>query len=78
LNLGDVDLQVWYADREAVPSWAAQAVGNMEALSVLQTGSFGSNTMEEPVTRGDAAKMLSAARTLLGGEEPQNLLDWLQ
>ena len=78
LNLGDVDLQVWYADREAVPSWAAQAVGNMEALSVLQTGSFGSNTMEEPVTRGDAAKMLSAARTLLEGEEPQNLLDWLQ
>lgn len=78
LDLGDVDLQVWYADREAVPSWAAQAVGNMEALSVLQVGSFGSQTMEQPVTRGDAARMLSAARTLLEGEQPQSLLEWLK
>ena len=78
LNLGDVDLQVWYADRETVPSWAAQAVGNMEALQVLQTGSFGSQTMEQAVTRGEAAKMLAAARTLLEGEQPQSLLDLLQ
>ena len=78
LNLGNVDLQVWYADREVIPSWAAQAVGNMEALSVLQVGSFGSQTMEEPVTRGDAAKMLSAARTLLEGESAQSLLELLQ
>lgn len=78
LNLGDVDLQVWYADREAVPSWAAQAVGNMEALNVLQTGSFGSGTMEQPVTRGDAAKMLTAARTLLEGDAPPSLLDLFQ
>ena len=27
LDLGDVELEVWYADRDAVPSWAAQAVG---------------------------------------------------
>lgn len=78
LNLGDVDLQVWYADRDAVPSWAAQAVGNMEALCVLQTGSFGSQTMEQPVTRGDAAKMLSAAKTLLEGEPPQSFLEIFQ
>ena len=38
LDLGDVELAVWYADREAMPSWAAQAVGNMEALNVLSTG----------------------------------------
>ena len=78
LDLGDVDLQVWYADREAVPSWAAQAVGNMEAFCVLQTGSFGSQTMEQPVTRGDAAKMLSAAKTLLEGERSRALPDFLQ
>ena len=78
LDLGDVDLDVWYADREAVPSWAAQAVGNMEAVSVLKVGSFGSKTMEEAVTRSDAAKMLAAARTLLNGEEPKGLLDWLK
>ena len=65
LDAGDVDLTVWYADRQAVPTWAAQAVGNMEALNVLSAGSFGSDAMEEAVTRADAAQMLSAARTLL-------------
>ena len=79
LDLGNVELDVWYADREEVPSWAAQAVGNMEAVSVLAAGSFGSLTMEEPVTRGDAARMLSAARTLLEGqEEKSGLFGWLK
>ena len=78
LDMGDVDLDVWYADREAVPSWAAQAVGNMEALSVLSVGSFGSQTMEQAVTRADAAQMLSAAKTLLTGETDRGLLDFLK
>lgn len=77
LDLGDVELEVWYADREAVPSWAAQAVGNMEALNVLRVGSFGSETLEAPVTRADAARMLSAAGTLLRGGEKSGLLRWL-
>ena len=78
LDLGDVELDVWYADREAVPSWAAQAVGNMEAVSVLAAGSFGSETMEQPVTRADAARMLSAAKTLLDGEDSGGLLGFLK
>jgi len=78
LDIGDVDLDEWFADREAVPSWAAQAVGNMEAVSVLSAGSFGSASMSTYVTRADAAKMLSAARTLLDGEEPAGLLSWLK
>ena len=78
LDLGDVELDVWYADREAVPSWAAQAVGNMEAVSVLAAGSFGSETMEQPVTRADAARMLSAAKTLLDGEDSGGLFGFLK
>ena len=77
LDLGDVELDVWYADREAVPSWAAQAVGNMEAVSVLAAGSFGSQTMAQTVTRADAAQMLSAAKMLLDGEESEGLFHWL-
>lgn len=69
LDLGDVELEVWYADRETVPSWAAQAVGNMEALNVLSVGSFGSDGLEQPVTRGDAAQMLAAVGTLLRGTD---------
>ena len=79
LDLGNVELDVWYADRENTPSWAAQAVGNMEAVSVLAAGSFGSLAMEQPVTRGDAARMLSAARTLLDGREGETgLFSWLK
>lgn len=78
LDLGDVDLDVWYADRGAAPSWAAQAVGNMEAVSVLSVGSFGSQSMERAVTRADAAQMLAAAGVLLeGNQESKGLFDWL-
>ena len=77
LDLGDVDLDVWYADRTGTPSWAAQAVGNMESVNVLSAGSFGSQTMEQAVTRADAAKMLDAAGVLLEGEAPKGLFSWL-
>ena len=62
----------------AVPSWAAQAVGNMEALNVLSVGSFGSDRLETAVTRADAARMLSAAGTLLRGEKDTGLLGLLK
>ena len=78
LDRGDVELEAWYAGRETAPSWAAQAVGNMEALNVLSAGSFGSDRLEKAVTRGDAARMLSAAGTLLRGEESAGLLGWLK
>ena len=65
LRMENVDLRVWYADREAVPSWAAQAVANLESARVLAAGSFGSATMAEPICRADAARMLAAAGTLL-------------
>ena len=78
LDLGDVELEVWFADREAAPSWAAQAVGKMEALNVLSVGSFGSDRLETAVTRADAARMLSAAGTLLRGEKDTGLLGLLK
>jgi hypothetical protein len=65
LDVNNVNLDAWYADRSAVPSWAAQAVGNMESVSVLASGSFGSGALNNSVTRADAAKMLASAQTLL-------------
>lgn len=80
LDMEDVDLDEWYADREAVPSWAAQAVGNMEAVSVLSVGSFGSAAMTAPVTRADAAQMLAAVKTLRQADEETGggLFGWLK
>ena len=78
LDVEDVDLAAWYAGRETVPSWAAQAVGNLEAVNVLAAGSFGSDSLDTTVTRADAAQMLSAARTLLEQEEDDGgLFGWL-
>lgn len=73
LDLNDVDLDVWYGDREMASSWAAQAVGNLEAARVLSVGSFGSMTMERPLTRADAALILSAARSVLADGESARL-----
>lgn len=75
LSVSDVDLSVWYADREAVPSWAAQAVANMESVCVMSVGSFGSAALDGSLTRADAARMLSNASVLLEGEE-HSLLSW--
>lgn len=76
LEIENVDLEAWYGDRESVPSWAAQAVGNLEAVSVLQVGSFGSPAMANTVTRADAAQMLCSAGALLEGESSP--LNWLK
>ena len=48
----------------------------MESVSVLAVGSFGSSTLNDSVTRADAAQMLTAASTLLEGE-PTGLLSWI-
>lgn len=77
LSVGDVDLETWYADRNAAPSWAAQAVGNLESVQVMAAGSFGSDALDAPVTRAAAAQMLSSARTLLNGETKTGLFSWL-
>ena len=69
LSVSDVDLAVWYAERDAVPSWAAQAVANMEAVCVMSVGSFGSAALNESLTRADAARMLCNASVLLEGKE---------
>lgn len=76
LSVADVDLEAWYSGEESVPTWAAQAVANLESVSVLSAGSFGAETVDAPVTRADAAQMLAAASWLLEGED-SGLLDWL-
>lgn len=65
LTLEDADLSLWYENQESTPAWAAQAVANLEAVSVLQTGAFGEAAV---VTRADAAQMLCSAEALMERE----------
>lgn len=75
LELEDVDLAVWYPAANA-DHWASQSVGNLEAIDVVSVGSFGSETLEEPLSRSQAAIMLSAAQTYVDSQTP-GLLDWI-
>lgn len=77
LALEDVDLAAWYPGREAQSAWAAQAVANLESAAVLSAGSFGSDAMEQTLTRADAADLLAAASALMGDNEP-GFFDWLK
>lgn len=76
LAVNNVDLQAWYAERRAVPSWAAQAVGNLESVNVMAAGSFGSRTLNRSMTRADAACMLAAAGMLLQSRD-NGVFGWL-
>lgn len=60
LKVTDVDLASF---DEAEPVWYAQAVANMESVSIAPVGGFGEG-LERGVTRGEAAQLLSAAMAL--------------
>ena len=56
LNLRDVRTEF------ATTSWSSQSLANLEAVGVLQTDTA---PLSEPLTRGDAAQLLSAALKML-------------
>jgi hypothetical protein len=71
LSVTDISADAWSGQAELVPSWASQAVMNLETVGVLQTDAALSDTL----TRADAAQMLSAALDVL--DERQASSSWL-
>ena len=63
LEVTDVDVGELYG--EAAGAWSAQAVANLESVSLLPSGSFGSPALAQTLTRAEAAELLSAAMTLI-------------
>ncbi len=49
---------------EERPAWCAQAVANLESVSIAPVGGFGGEALSRALTRGEAAELLSAAMTL--------------
>lgn len=62
LRVTDVDLSDY--DAGSADSWSAQAVANLESVRVIESGSFSAGDWQRPLTRGEAAQLLSAAMTL--------------
>lgn len=54
------------------PAWCAQAVANLSSCGALPA----SAELSEPLTRGQAAVMLSAALDVMEGRESKGLLPW--
>lgn len=62
LQLTDVDMTDFTGGDTA--AWCAQSVANLEAARVLAVGSFSGGDWQRPLTRAEAAQLLSAAMTL--------------
>ena len=63
LRVTDVDLSDYDA-QDAENAWCAQAVANLQSVSIIESGRFSADEMRSGVTRAQAAEMLSAAMTL--------------
>lgn len=75
LDIQDVDVSAWSVEHE---SWAGQAVANLESVSVMAAGSFGSEAMAREMTRGEVAQLLSAAMSFAQKEqESRSVFSWL-
>ncbi len=61
LHVTDVDLADFDGDE---PAWYAQAVANLESVSIAPAGGFADGGAERGVTRAEAAELLSAAMAL--------------
>ena len=66
LAITDVDISS-YDEVAAESAWCAQAVANLQSVSILQTGRFTHDDMRRGITRAEAAELLSAAMTLRSG-----------
>lgn len=60
LRVTDVDLSDYDA-QDAENAWCAQAVANLQSVSIIESGRFSADEMRSGVTRAQAAEMLSAA-----------------
>ena len=75
LNVADVELDDLV---KAEATWSTQAVANMVSVHVVSAGSFGTETESAPVTRAEAAQILTAALQVLEEQEDSGgLLGWL-
>lgn len=74
LSVSDVSSESWTGNDMLAPTWASQAAMNMESVGILQPGADGTLTLNDQLTRADAAQMLAAALDVL--ETRENTETW--
>lgn len=76
LRVSDVSEETWGGDSTLIPSWACQAVMNLETAGVLSGSPDYTALVNDTVTRADAAQMITSALDLI--EQRNNLQSWFQ
>ncbi|MCD8004835.1 MAG: S-layer homology domain-containing protein [Oscillospiraceae bacterium] len=59
---------------DGIPAWAGQAVANLTSVGMLQTAADGTLTLQDTLTRAEAAQLLCAALDIL--EERESNSGW--
>ncbi len=76
LEVSDAAVTTFYADTAVAPAWAFQAAVNLEQTGVLTTTASGALALDEPLTRGQCAQMLSGVLDVLEARETSGWFSW--
>ena len=77
LSVTDISAEAWTGNADYVPTWASQAAMNLETVGVLRTDASGVLTLNDTLTRADAAEMLAAALDVLDArQESDSWFNW--
>ena len=77
LSVSNISEDNWGSDTSLIPTWACQAVINLETIGVLPTNTGKETYLSDTVTRADAALMLSSALDLIESrEDAQTWFQW--
>lgn len=77
LSVSDVSAETWSGDTTSIPTWACQAVMNLESVGVLSNFPESGWLLNDTVTRAEAAQMLHSALELLESrEDSQTWFRW--
>lgn len=76
LQITDATTPTMFTDLGSAPDWACQAAVNLETVGVLRAGANGAISLNEGLTRADAAEMLCGALEVLEAREPAGWFHW--
>ena len=69
LRIADVAVPTFAGEDQNVPAWASQSAANLASCGVLQPDNTGALSLNDPLTRADAAQLLCGALEVLDRRE---------
>lgn len=76
LQVSDAAATTMFSDVDVTPAWAYQAAVNLESVDVIRTDSNGALSLNDGMTRADAAEMLSGALDVLEARQTGGWFHW--